>query len=287
MSKTWPYRWDLLLRYRLIEIIALWEGRLTTNHLGNAFGIGRQQASKDINTYLAEIAPGNLVYDRHLKGYKPSERFRPVLTKGTADEYLHWLGRNEDLINTFALDFLQTPNLTLLTPPVQQIAPDTLRKIIRAARQQLRLETEYVSFNQPDPETRIIAPHTLVFTGLRWHVRAWCEKNREFRDFVLSRFRGLQELMDFKTEHTEVTDSAWNTPVTIEVAPDPRLSISQKEIVIQDYRMVNERWLITVRAALAIYVLQLLKIDKPLLNEDPAAQQIVLVNRKELKPWLF
>ncbi|MCX9562645.1 WYL domain-containing protein, partial [Vibrio cholerae] len=30
---AWPIRWDLLFRYRMIEIIALWEGRLTTNHL--------------------------------------------------------------------------------------------------------------------------------------------------------------------------------------------------------------------------------------------------------------
>ena len=46
----WPLRWDLLLRYRLIEVISLWEGRLTTNHLTRAFGLGlglgRKQASK-------------------------------------------------------------------------------------------------------------------------------------------------------------------------------------------------------------------------------------------------
>ncbi|EIW90048.1 hypothetical protein AGRI_02640 [Alishewanella agri BL06] len=47
----WPLRWELLMRYRLIEIVALWEGRLTTNHLCNSFGIARQQASKDINAY--------------------------------------------------------------------------------------------------------------------------------------------------------------------------------------------------------------------------------------------
>ncbi|POC09693.1 WYL domain-containing protein, partial [Vibrio vulnificus] len=41
MSK-WPIRWDLLFRYRMIEVIALWEGRLTTNHLIKSFGIGRQ-----------------------------------------------------------------------------------------------------------------------------------------------------------------------------------------------------------------------------------------------------
>ena len=44
-------RWEQLLRYQLIEVMALWEGRLITNHLMGAFGIGRQQASKDINAY--------------------------------------------------------------------------------------------------------------------------------------------------------------------------------------------------------------------------------------------
>ena len=74
---AWPVRWDLLLRYRLIEVMALWEGRLTTNHLMRAFGIGRQQASKDINTYLADYGPDNLTYDRFLKGYRPTEAFKP------------------------------------------------------------------------------------------------------------------------------------------------------------------------------------------------------------------
>ena len=46
-------RWDLALRYRLIETVAWWEGRLTTGHLIQSFGISRQQASKDINTYIA------------------------------------------------------------------------------------------------------------------------------------------------------------------------------------------------------------------------------------------
>ncbi len=44
-------RWDLDLRYRLIETVACWGGRLTTGHLIQSFGISRQQTSKDINTY--------------------------------------------------------------------------------------------------------------------------------------------------------------------------------------------------------------------------------------------
>ena len=89
-------RWDLALRYRLIETIAWWEGRLTTGHLIQSFGISRQQASKDINTYLNEHAPKNLTYDRHLKGYKPSKQFEPLFIDGSASAYLHLLDQNRD-----------------------------------------------------------------------------------------------------------------------------------------------------------------------------------------------
>lgn len=43
---------------------------------------------------------------------------------------------------------------------------------------------------------------------MRWHVRAYCEKNGDYRDFVLSRFRGEPELMDDVSEHTREADVA-------------------------------------------------------------------------------
>ena len=54
----------------------------------------------------------------------------------------------------------------------------------------------------PNVEIRLIAPHTLVYTGMRWHVRAYCEKNGQYRDFVLSRLRGEPELLDASREHS-------------------------------------------------------------------------------------
>ncbi|WP_232772530.1 hypothetical protein [Psychromonas sp. Urea-02u-13] len=60
--------------------MALWEGRLITNHLCGAFGIGRQQASKDINAYIL-LHPANLEYDKSAKGYVPSKAFCPAFMK--------------------------------------------------------------------------------------------------------------------------------------------------------------------------------------------------------------
>lgn len=38
-------RWDLALRYRLIETVAWWEGRLTTGHLMQSFGSRRRRTA--------------------------------------------------------------------------------------------------------------------------------------------------------------------------------------------------------------------------------------------------
>ena len=285
-SPKWPFRWDLLLRYRFIETIALWEGRLTTRHLCDTFGIGRQQASKDINNYNRKIGPQNLEYDKYLKGYKPTEQFTPVVTQGLADEYLHLMARNNELLNVFESLALDVANAEVLTHPVRQVRPEVLRPLMRAARQQKRLDVDYVSVNHPDREGRIIVPHTVVYTGLRWHVRGWCEKNQAYRDFVLSRFRGEPEIMD-ESEHGIDGDTEWNLRVTIRIAADQRLTVAQREVVEVDYGMQDGVLEIPTRARLVTYVLQLLNIKPTAIADDPTAQQIVVQNREELTPWLF
>lgn len=284
--KKWPIRWDLLLRYRFIETIALWEGRLTTRHLCDTFGIGRQQASKDINNYNREIGPGNLEYDKYIKGYKPTESFRPKLTEGLADEYLHLMARNNELSNVFDSLRLSVANVEVLSVPVRDVRPDILRPIMQAARMQKRLEVDYVSIGNPNHEGRIIVPHTLVHTGLRWHVRAWCEKNQDYRDFVLSRFRDVPDIMD-DSEHGVEGDTQWNTQVSIRITPDPRLSPEQQGVIERDYGMEKGVLEITTRGKLVPYALKQLHIDPKEMLEDPTAQQIIVENLEEVSRWLF
>lgn len=285
-GNKWPIRWDLLLRYRYIETIALWEGRLTTRHLCESFGIGRQQASKDINNYLRKVGPGNLDYDKSLKGYKPSANYSPQVTQGMADEYLHLMARNQQLSNVFESLALAVANVEALSSPVRDVRPETLRPLMQAARQQCRVEVDYVSVANPNREGRIIVPHTLVFTGLRWHLRAWCEKNQAYRDFVLSRFRGETELLD-NSPHGESGDSEWNTWVNIILAPDPRLSEDRRAVVAGDYGMTDGQLQLRCRGKLVHYQLKLMQIDPHLTQVDPTAQQIAVANLDELSPWLF
>ena len=190
------------------------------------------------------------------------------------------------LMNVFESLALDVANVEVLSLPVRDVRPEVLRPIMQAARQQRRLEVDYVSIKNPDREGRIIVPHTLVFTGLRWHVRAWCEKNQDYRDFVLSRFRGEPDIMD-DSPHGVDQDTDWNTKVTIDVRPHPKLTEQQQAVVAADYGMQEGSLLITTRAKLVPYALKLLHLDPAELLNDPIAQQIVVNNRDAIEPWLF
>lgn len=144
-----------------------------------------------------------------------------------------------------------------------------------------------MSFTTPDAETRLIAPHTLIYTGMRWHVRAYCEKNGDYRDFVLSRFRGVPELMDDETENTCEHDPGWNNQVQVIIEPDSRLKPEQQAIIETDYGMQDGRLVIETRGALVQYVLQRYQIDTTKVHTKPTAQQIVVVNLDELQGWLY
>lgn len=283
---TAGYSWDLLMRYRLIEIVAQWEGRVTSNHLCNSFGIGRQQASKIINDYNKLVAPGNLQENRSIKGYEPSSSFKPRLTSGVADEYLHVLSRSKDSAHMFTGLDLAFANTEILQAPLRPVEPVILRSLVQAAREQRRVRLSYISLSSGVAEERVIVPHTLVCTPLRWHVRAYCEKHADYRDFVLSRFRGVPELID-ASPHSLQDDVLWHTEVSIVIAPDQRLNATQQAILEHDYGMIDGCLELKTRAPLVSYLLKALNLDLHKYEADPLAQQIEIRNRHEVAEYLF
>lgn len=288
MSKnsTLAIRWDTLLRYRMIETVTLWEGRLTTNHLQDAFGIGRQQASKDINKYSSEFAPHNLRYDTAQKGYCPTKAFEPVFTRGVADEYLQMVNANAEFGSVFSIDNPVRRFTEIISPLNRDLRPKVLRPILRAAREGKRVEICYASLSNPVPEYRVIQPHSVVFTGIRWHVRAYCEHRQSYRDFVLSRISDEPEVT-LKGENGADNDEAWQEQVELLIGPDPRLTPAQQAIIRQDFGMVRNRLTVTTRGALVQYVLQQLQLVEENPSNAPEAQQITLLNREKLKRWIW
>ncbi|HTN35151.1 MAG TPA: WYL domain-containing protein, partial [Marinobacter sp.] len=243
---------------------------------------GRQQASKDINTYLRELAPDNLIYDRHLKGYVPARKFRPVVTRGVVSEYMDLLARQQKLSNTFESLDISLPDSVVVQGPNRIIAPETMRAVVTATRYGRQMRASYLSLSRPEAVESILEPHALVCTGNNWHVRAWCESNREFRDFSLTRFYKSPETLRQRARHTRQQDDAWHREVTMIITPDPRLTQAQQEIIARDFGMEQGRLEVDTRAALAPYVLSRLGINLDGQHPDPLIQQLELANPDQL-----
>lgn len=270
-------------RFWLIELLVNWEGRVTTGHLQHYFQLGRQQASALLTQYQQQY-PEQLRYCASAKGYLATADFSVSFINGDVVEYLDWIS-GQSAHQPIPDSKYQLAH-AILSSPARNVSPQIMRPLVQAMRQRERLEVDYNAVSKPDSSGRIIVPIRFVNTGRRWHLRAWCEKAQGYRDFVLSRLQGTPSL-EGKCLIELPEDSAWETEITLRIKPDPRLSESQQVALIQDYSMKNGELTLTTRAALAHYLLQEMQINIKMLDGNPAAQQLILVNHDEVKPWLF
>ncbi|QEW05890.1 helix-turn-helix transcriptional regulator [Nitrincola iocasae] len=243
---------EVLLRMRAIELLALWEGRIITNRLVDWFGVSRQQASLDIKRYVSERNPGSLVYSPSAKGYVPSPNFHPVISHGHVSEYLNLIaGIPKEPI---AITLEANDHITAIQLPDCSVMPEVLREVIKACKAKFSLEIIYASMSNPTPHNRSISPHTLIYTGFRWHVRAFCHTRQEYRDFILSR---IFEPKLSKAQYVgSSNDYLWNEFFTLILIANQHLSLEQKKLIEQDFCMSNGKLEVHVRKALAHYVLQ-------------------------------
>ncbi len=228
-----------------------------TNKLVAWFGISRQQASTDIKRYLTVHNLDSLIHDTRVKAYVPAPGFRPVLTNGYINEYL-------DLISGLAcerqgLTLNSDSYVSAVQLPDRSVRPEVLREFLRACRSRSSLKIRYASMSKAAYQEHIVTPHTLVSTGYRWHARAYCHLQGEFRDFILSRIDRTPQPVT-SAAHTltpAVTqDEDWNTTLLLSLVPNSHLSEWQKSLVERDFGMGDGRLQISVRKALALYTLQ-------------------------------
>lgn len=274
-----PLKWDTRQRLALIEATVLWEGRITSNILMQLFGISRGQASKDFSLYH-QLAENNLLYDLNQKAYFPSESFTPCFISGTADEYLHLLESGSYLGQSVVLPITPTGiSVELLRPPQRKLDFQVLRLVHQAIREKRQLNFTYQSMSS-EPKALTLEPHTLIYNGFRWHIRAYSVTHQAFRDFVLARFLTAPELSEKALNFAE-QDVEWQTLETLIIAPHPDLSLEQQTVIADDFGMENDTLVLTVRRALRLYYLRMLHLDGQ--PETPKVQQIVWLNRAEFE----
>jgi len=271
-------RWGVEQKLQFIEFRLFWEGHVNRSDLIDKFGVSPNQASGDLNRYIA-LAPDNMVYDKSGKTYVRSSAFKPLFLKLEATQYLSQVRSIAEGVITPEDALIGNLSPFDATPaPARGINPGVLRSIVIAIRRHEAIEVLYQSMSAPDPEWRWIAPHALAFDGFRWHARSFCEKSGEYRDFVISRI--LETRQTRAAKKPTVSDVAWEEVVELKVGPHPDLSPNQRRVIELDYGMKNGSVTIPVRRALLYYALKRLGLDTDPSARKPQDQQIVLLNQE-------
>jgi WYL domain-containing protein len=263
--------WYQEARLKALETLLYWRGRLNTTDLVKLFGVSRISAQSDIHRYIKH-APGNIVYKPKERFYVATSIFKNYLTEGSMDEFMQF--------EPDVAEYVQKPQF--------HINPELARPLIQAIHDSNGVSILYSSMNHPEGLERAIFPHTLVYSGFRWHVRAWCCLRNDFRDFNLSRMLKVSPLKETVPEESKKeNDELWNEMVDIKLMANPSLNEQERFLIEMEFGMKRKQLKITTRAALVMYTLQAYQVDINLDKNEIYKQRLVLVDQEALSPYLF
>jgi hypothetical protein len=263
-------------RFAFVEFRVFWHARINRADLIQRFGVSPTQASQDFKLY-AELMPENLVYDGVEKAYLCGQNFVPRYADLSAESYLApLLSISSGLLQPEDTLLRSVPSFHVSPNPSRGVNPLVLRAVVRAVDNAEAIEIRYQSMSSPEPSWRWIEPHAFAYDGFRWHVRAFCQNDRIFKDFLLSRIVEVGGQGPVTAESS--ADEAWHHEVVLEIGPHPDLSAPQRRAIEMDYGMEDGRAEIHVRRALLFYALKRLGLDTDPSARRPQDQQIVLLN---------
>lgn len=241
-------------RLAFIEFRLLFLGFANRSDLAQRFGVSESAASRDFALYR-QLAPDNLYYDRSTAVYQACSPFMPVFHFAPAQVLTA-------LVEGFGDDFVTGSSSWLPAElPSRPTAPslELLIPLSRALYRGRTLQISYRSLSSGLGQKRII-PLVLVDSGQRWHVRAYDLGQQRYADFVLNRIEHAElagEAPD--QERLRQEDIAWQHHIELELTPHPQLK--HPETVAFEYGMQDQCLQLSVRAALAGYLLRQWNVD--------------------------
>lgn len=259
-DQTSPADLPFTVRQRLehIERCLFWKGELQRADIVDTFGVNPAQAAADFSTYMA-LAPGNMDYNKSRKRYLPLSGFTPKFISPTSlDEFVG----------------IASPVISIETWPLpsRMASSETLQAVVNAIRNKMALEVRYQSMTDAKPSWRWLSPHAFASDGERWHVRTFCHKRGEFRDFVLGRILAARNTRPSEIDPAQ--DADWHTYVSVVVKPNPALSEDQQAAIAAEYDMPRSRKVkLKMRKSMLFY---LKARFAPLPDTVPAAHQLVV-----------
>lgn len=269
-------KWSVEQRLAYIDFCLKWYGKLNRSDLIEHFKISVPQASLDIANYSA-LAPENIDYDRSAKTYIRLNTFTEYYPESSsAKKFLSELLTSEEINSA-------SQSICSVIPTFERSVDDCVTsKIVSAIENRQIVQIKYQSMTKAESSVRKIFPTQLVYTGSRWHVRAFCFKRESYLDFLLARILEVSQ-----AENSTITmprDTDWETDVTLEIEPAKGLTASQRAVIEYDYGMRNQVLEMKCRKAFLFYLLKRYRFLNPWKN--PQQQEVELKNINEIKGYL-
>lgn len=246
-------------RLNYIDFKVFFTGQVGRGDLIERFGIKEAAATRDLQSYQ-KYAPQNIVYDHVRKVYLMAEGYKRCFIQAYDAKKLLVA-----LIHGMGDDF--SPQQESLVPcelPTRLYVPniDIFAALSRALSNKYPVRIKYFSTNS-NAGSRVIIPYAFAGNGLRWHIRAYDRKTKEFRDFVVNRILDVEGMPDetILEEEFKENDIEWNRKIELEITPHPNSGNVSKKLVEHEYGMQNGLMTYTVRAAMAGYIMRLWNVD--------------------------
>lgn len=266
-------------RQRAIEILLLWEGRVSRGRLLELFDMHGTMLSRDITSYR-EAFPDACTPVGAGRAYVVTPWVKPHLTKGRFSEY-------EGLVGTLPAQGL---NASVELVSAEQHATDIefrpFSRLHGAIRDGHQVRIQYRSLTHPELHDRIVRPHAFIQAGPRWHLRAYCDRAKGFRDFNLSRISSVGEPSASDLPSSE-SDQAWNTLVKLRLVPHPSLNSLQSKLVRDEYMRGTVAVVFEVRQAIAKYVAQAFRASVDTQEDLPPEFLLAVDKPNNLPPGTF
>jgi hypothetical protein len=228
----------------------------------DGFGISPAQASGDLQRY-AEMNAGAMIYQTSRKRYEGQERMRCLLHEPSLEEAAAVLGggawSGELLRRSEAGSAAGKGVFERLVLPTRVALADVSRKVVVALMGRRQVEVKYHSLNSGTSEWRVLRPGALGSDGRRWHLRAWCGKREDWRDFVIGRISEAKWPEEGEVDVPR--DEAWEAWETVVLRINPKLKERERESLRLDYGMDGDELRVSVRRAMKGYFLAEMFID--------------------------
>lgn len=277
-------------RFRFIEASLLWEGSIRRQRVSQAFEVSLNHVTKDLRRYETAY-PNNILFDHRRQLYVPGPRFKPHFASRDPREYLALQLAHAETGSAVVAPLLAgwdtVPTSTVPTPP-HGIAEAVLRNVVRAIAQGTGIDVQYHSTRSTSgPARRRLWPHALVHTGVRWHVRAFDDERKAFRNFALQRMEDPRAI-DASAPIAVSEDADWVKLAVLRVIPNPKLNAHQQQLVARDFGMQpsasGPAWTVELRHCLIGYFAAKYGLDR---DEAPLRQRIILDDVESVRQWFM